>query len=166
MTMSTRTARPERKGVTGLAAEIGKARENLRVLTAAHDRMFQIGEAGWHMDQDLGTILFISPTGLRAEAPVQIIGTFNTQDGTWLWGWDHPSVPEPFGREALRVREFGQRYGLSRYVSQPIRCTEDEAWQFTALACHLAGSSGAYRGPFASAAMFMTFGDVTIHEMR
>jgi hypothetical protein len=146
-------------------ATLRRSMEYLRLKTSHLIDAWSFGKTErWDADLDTGVLKFSSP-GLLVTAPLQVIGTFNYDDSSWMWGWDHPSVLEPFGRDALRVREFGERYGLARYVTQPIRCTEDEAWQFTALACHLAGSSGAYRGPFGSAAMFMTFGDVTIQEM-
>ena len=62
------------------------------IKTAAHDGTWQLGKADWDIDQDAGTIVFTSPKGITATCPVQVIGTFNTEDDTWLWGWDHPSV--------------------------------------------------------------------------
>ena len=41
-------------------------------------------------------------------APVQVVGTYDTEDGTWLLGRDHPSVSEPLGAFARRVRNFGE----------------------------------------------------------
>jgi len=35
---------------------------------------------------------------------VQIVGTLNTADSAWMWGWDHPSVPEDLGEHARAVR--------------------------------------------------------------
>lgn len=64
---------------------------HLQALTVAHDNLWHIGEADWAVDLDAGIITFDSPDGMRATAPVQVIGTYNTDDETWLWGWDHPS---------------------------------------------------------------------------
>lgn len=76
-------------------------------------------------------------------APVQVIGTYDALDGSWMWGWEHPSVDDSLAGHARLVRDFGERYGLSRYTTPRIACTEDEAWTFTALACHLANAAGA-----------------------
>jgi hypothetical protein len=71
---------------------LDRSMEELRIKTAAHDATWQLSKADWDIDQDAGTITFTSPNGITATCPVQIIGTFNTLDNTWLWGWDHPSV--------------------------------------------------------------------------
>jgi len=143
-------------------ATLKRSMEHLKLKSMSHADAWGMGKTErWDADLDEGVIKFSSP-GLLVTAPVQVIGTYNSEDGSWLWGWDHPSVPEPLGRDALLVRDFGERHGLSRYVTPMIRCTEDEAWEFTALACHLAEASGAYRGPSGATFVFMTFGQVTI----
>ena len=63
--------------------------EELRLKTAAHDRLWHVGDADWSVDQDVGDIIFSARNGVVATCPVQIIGTFDTNDSTWLWAWDH-----------------------------------------------------------------------------
>jgi hypothetical protein len=75
-----------------LQAEIESAMHHLQAITAGHDGAWRIGESQWSVDQDEGTIVFTTPRGMKATPPVQIIGTYNTEDSTWLWGWDHPSI--------------------------------------------------------------------------
>jgi hypothetical protein len=41
-----------------------------------------------------------------------------------------------------------------------------QAWEFTALACHLCDAQGAYRGPAGTALVFMTFGEVTLAQSQ
>jgi len=84
---------------------VEQSMEELRVKTAAHDAGWRLGEADWNVDQDAGTIVFTRRDGITAIGPVQIIGTYNTKDGTWLWGWDHPSVEPALQEHAGRVRE-------------------------------------------------------------
>jgi hypothetical protein len=66
--------------------------EGLNLQTSAHDNTWNLGEASWSVDQEKGEIVFVSPNGITATCPVQIIGTYNSLDSTFLWGWDHPSV--------------------------------------------------------------------------
>lgn len=103
-----------------------------------------------------------SPKGWTITAPLQVVGTFNTSDGTWLWGWDHPSVPEPLARHAEAARVFGARYGLGMFTERQVEASEEDGWTFTAVACHLAGAQGGYRGPSGATRVFMTYGEVTI----
>jgi hypothetical protein len=148
----------------GLDTQIERAVNGLRAMTAAHDGMWQISEAAWNVNQDEGTITFDSPKGMRAKAPVQIIGSFNTQDGTWLWGWDNPSLEAPLVEHARKVRAYGQEKGYDILTTPKLVCPEDQCWELAALACMLCKAQGAYRGPAGTARVFMTFGNVTLSK--
>jgi hypothetical protein len=144
---------------------IEQCMEELRVKTAAHDASWHLGEiARWSVDQDAGTIVFACPNGITATCPVQIVGTYNTEDGTWLWGWDHPSVQPAVGEHARKVKAYGEENGIPRLITRKLNCTEDEAWEFTALACKLGDAQGAFRGPSGPTRVFMTFGTVTLQK--
>jgi hypothetical protein len=82
---------------------LAQSMEELRAKTSAHDATWHLGEAAWAVDQDAGTIVFTTPRGITATCPVQIVGTYNTDDGTWLWGWDHPSVDPALAEHARTV---------------------------------------------------------------
>lgn len=126
--------------------------------------LFGIGKADrWDADLDAGTITFTTAERV-ASAPVQVIGTLNTLDGTWLWGWDHPSVTGAIGDAARSCRAFGERHALAEFTTRKIDCSEEEAWRFTAVALHLSEGVGAYRGPAGTTLVFMTFGTVTLSK--
>jgi hypothetical protein len=136
--------------------------EELRLKTEAHAGSWGLGTMyQWDLDQDDGRLVF---TGAKmiATAPAQIIGTYSTQSGTWMWAWDHPSVVPALQEDAWRVREYGEEHGIETLTTRKLECGEQEAWEFTALACHLCESQGAYRGPAGAALVFMTFGEVTL----
>ena len=143
---------------------VEKAMIHLQTLTTAHDGLWHIGEASWGADLDAGIITFDSPNGMHAEAPVQIIGTYNTDDETWLWGWDHPSVASPLDQHAKQMFEYGQQNGIADLTTRKLQCTADRCWELTAVACLLSKAQGAYRGPSGSTLVFMTFGDVKLSK--
>ena len=145
-----------------LQPRVEKAMNHLQTLTAAHDATWQLGQADWSVDQDVGTIEFTSPRGMIATAPVQIIGTYNTKDGTWLWGWDHPSVERRLREHAARVHAYGEQRGIAELTTRKLECSEERAWEYTALACKLSSAQGAYRGPTGELVVFMTFDDVKL----
>ena len=66
--------------------------KELRLKTAAHYRLWHLGDAGWSVDQDTGEIVFSAPLGLVVTCPFQIIGTFDANDFIWLSAWDQPSL--------------------------------------------------------------------------
>lgn len=143
-------------------ALLAQSLAELQAKTAAHEGAWLIGEATWAVDQDDGLIVFTRPNGITASAPVQIIGTYNTEDATWLWGWEHPSVLPPLQGHAQHVRAYGEQHSIARLTTQKLSCTEQDAWELTALACKLNEAQGAYRGPAGTALVFMTFGEVTL----
>ncbi|MCD2515781.1 hypothetical protein LQ564_05570 [Massilia sp. G4R7] len=74
---------------------IETSKQGLMQQTSAHVATWHLGEEDrWAADLDTGTITFYFKNGTIASASIQIVGTYNTLDGTFLWGWDHPSVPE------------------------------------------------------------------------
>src|SRR4029453_12764297 len=96
----------QKEGELPHATMVARAMEELRIKTASFDRLFQLGQADWQLDQDAGTIVFTSPKGLVATAPAQIVGSFNLDDNTWLWSWDNPSVEPALTAHA----KLAQRY--------------------------------------------------------
>lgn len=145
---------------------LARARNEMQLRSEAAIGLWGMDQASWAADLEEGTITFTNrEKGVRVTAAVQVIGTLNSEDGTWLWGWDHPSVPEPIGEHARLARAFGERYGLAAYTTRKIEASMDDCWTFTALACHLAGAQGGYSGPSGPARVFMTFGTPAIVKL-
>lgn len=137
---------------------VSQALIRLRSQTAEHETSWGLGhEAQWNLDLNSGLLRFTFDAGRIVEAGVQVVGTYNTQDGTFLWGWDHPSVPEPLRRAAQRVRDYGKDRGIERFTTRQIACTETEAWEFTAAAAQLDEAAGAYRGNANGTWVYMVF---------
>lgn len=144
---------------------ITRANNEMQLRTQTAVEMWGLDEASWAVDLDLGTITFThDEKALVVTAPVQVIGTYNTDDGSWLWGWDHPSVSEPLGEFARRVRDFGEQYGRAELTTRKITASMEDAWGFTALACHLNEGQGGYSGASGSTRVFMVYGPVTISK--
>jgi len=136
--------------------------EGLKMTTDAHSGTWHLGEEKtWDVDQDNGQIIFSFADGTVASSPVQIIGTFNAKDSTFMWGWDHPSVVPALQANALRVKKFGEEHNSKELTTQKVSCTEMRAWEYTALAMRLSEASGAYRAEAAPGTfVFMNFGEV------
>ena len=135
----------------------------LQAQLAANDGLWRLSEAAsWSVDQDQGQITFSFDNGKRARAPVQIIGTYNPANGTFLWGWDHPSVLPPMRQHAALAKAWGEQHQQPQYTTRLVRCTEEEAWAFTAVAARLGGASGAYRARSGGPIVFVSFGTITL----
>jgi hypothetical protein len=136
--------------------------EELREKIEFHNRLWHLDEANWSVDQAAGEIVFSAPNGIVATCSVQIVGTFDTNDSTWLWAWDHPWVREALCTHASRLREYGEKNGIAELTTRKIFTTENRCWEFTALACTLNNAQGGYRGPTGNALAFMTFDELKL----
>lgn len=144
---------------------ITRANNEMQLRSQAAADMWGLDTATWGVDLHTGTITFTSnEKELTVTAPVQVIGTYDTENSTWLWGWDHPSVSESLGEYARRVRDFGEQYHQEALTTRKIVASMDDAWEFTALACHLADGQGGYKGVSGSTCVFMVYGPLTLHK--
>lgn len=137
--------------------------EGLKAQTAAHSGTWRLGqESKWNVDQDKAEIVFTFPDGVVARAPVQIIGTLNTESNSFLWGWDHPSIVPALRKHAAAAREWGEKNNVQKFTTRLVPTSEEEAWQFTAVAARIAHANGAYRARAGAVLVFVTFGEIQL----
>jgi hypothetical protein len=139
--------------------------EELQVKTEGHVKMWGLDRIErWDLSQDSGQLVFTLPDDLKAAAPAQIIGTYNTEDKTWLWAWANPSIEDKLKGDALKVRKYGEEHHVKKLTQRKWSGTEDDAWAMVALAVKLCEKQGAYRGPAGATHVFITFGEVTLSK--
>jgi hypothetical protein len=137
--------------------------EELALKTQTHKEAWGLGKIDrWDLSQDTGELVFSLPDGMKTVCPAQIIGTYNSQDQTWLWAWANPSIDEKLRADALKVRKYGEEHHIDRLTKSKWKGTEDEAWSMAALAVKLCGEQGAYRGPAGTTYVFIAFGEVKL----
>jgi hypothetical protein len=143
-----------------------RARNHLEALTQAHMGTWRLGrEENWDLDQDEGILRFSFADGMLAEAPAQIIGTFNERDSSWLWSWANSSIDEALQVDAAKVREFGQSQGFA-LLAQPTWVTEVEwAHTVTAIAVMHCEAQGAYFPDLGGTILCLTFGNVKLSRV-
>ena len=146
---------------SSLSNFIKSSLEGINLQQEAHAATWHLDKAAWDVDMDKGEIKFTLPDRI-AVAPVQIIGTlFN---GEFMWGWGHPSVPEPLREHAKRAKKWGEKEGVTEYSELKVPANEAKAWEFTAVASRLSEANGVYRGNMGDTLVFMTFGKVTMSK--
>jgi len=118
----------------------------------------------WDLVQAQGDIVFTLPDKMKAVAPAQIIGTYNTEDHTWLWAWANSSIDEKLQADALKLRKFGEEHHIEQLTTAKWVGTEEDAWAMAALAVKLFERQGAYRGPSGATHVFITFGPITVSK--
>jgi hypothetical protein len=124
-------------------------------------------DSRWNADLDRGEIRFTNADGFVAIADVQAVGSYNRDEGTWLWSWGNRTVSTGLTFPAQLARQFGERHGLADYTTALVHCHEDEAKRFTALALHLCEGAGTYSGPYGPEGdAYLTYGKVTVFPGR
>ncbi|NEZ64267.1 hypothetical protein D0962_15960 [Leptolyngbyaceae cyanobacterium CCMR0082] len=158
--------------------------EELQLKNEAAYKIWGLGTFDrWDIDQEVGDLVFSNSDGVKVAAPAQIIGSFSINDSSWLWAWDNPSIVDDLNDSSwlwawdnpsivddlkihsLKLKAYGEKYGIEKLTTRKWIGTEDEAWAMTALAVNLCDTQGAYRGPAGSAYVFMTFGKVEISAL-
>jgi len=139
--------------------------QELELKTDAHRAVWGLDRIQrWNLSQDSGELVFSLAGGMKATAPAQIIGTFNTDDHTWLWAWANPSIDDKLKTDALKVRKYGEEHHLDRLTQPKWVGKEKDAWAMVALAVKLCDEQGAYRGPAGPTNVFIAFGEVTLSK--
>jgi hypothetical protein len=75
------------------------------------------------------------------------VGTFSTNTNTWMWSWYNETTHLPLRKAAKKIKNFGKRHGLKKFTTGAISSTEEEAWQFTAIAAKIFKGQFGYRMP-------------------
>jgi hypothetical protein len=141
-----------------LIAQADEAMLALQRKTDALSNAWGLGtEQDWSLDLNTGTVSFSFPNGKVVMAEVQVVGTLNTQDQTFLWAWDHPSIPQPLRKSALEVKALGSQFDEPAFINRQMACSELDAWKLTALATALTQADGAYRGNANGTWVYFTF---------
>lgn len=79
-----------------------------------------LGEHNWHVDLKEGIFEFTGSRPLTCTR-FHLLGSAAPGPRSWLWGWANPSgFPEHLTALAASLREFGERYGISEFVSAEV----------------------------------------------
>ena len=110
-------------------ALLTKSMEELRAKTMGHQVGWGLGKANrWSLDMSQGDLIFTFDK-IVAKCPAQIVGSLDTTDGSWLWGWatakdrapDFGGVAWHRGRRVVDGRSGLQPVWSARRISWPGR---------------------------------------------
>ena len=150
-------------GVLDFDALLRYSMEELLLKTQSHQDLWLFGkEEQWNLDPGQAELAFTFP-GRLVTASAQIIGAYDLQGSHWTWSWANPTVPKNLSAHALRLKEFGEQNGIQLLTTPDWPAEETDCWYMAALACHLFGFHGAFRGPSENSYAFITFGQVEVN---
>ena len=90
-----------------------------------------------------GRITFLTNPEVSADA--QIVGTYS-DDGSFMWGWGHPEVPEPMQMAAWAVQQFGDRQEIEELLSRGGPTTPEQFEDYLAICAYISDADGVFVG--------------------
>ena len=71
----------------------------------------------WDADLTVGVVRFQFADGRTVLGDLQVLGSWSRQARSWEWAWNNPNVENAVKPDAERVREFGEKSGVSYLVA-------------------------------------------------
>lgn len=101
-------------------------------------------EKSWDMDLEQGRINWRFSNRETVSAQVQVMGTRNSKDGSFLWAWDHPSISQPL-RKAAENSDWAASRGIAEMTTRKSTVDELKLWCWLGLTAREYGANGGYR---------------------
>ena len=122
------------------------AQFHLKTRMAGNDvgnRIAEVSEFRLNLKKGRITLCFEGDADVSADA--QIIGTYS-DDGSWMWGWGHPEVPEKMQQAAWAVQQFGERQEIEELLSRGGPVDESRLQAFHAICAYISNADGVFMG--------------------
>ncbi|MDR9393332.1 DUF6882 domain-containing protein [Roseovarius sp. SYSU LYC5161] len=78
-------------------------------------------------------------------ADAQVVGTWS-DDGSWMWGWGHPDVPQPMQQAAWAVQQFGERQEIEELLSRGGPASAATVEEYKAICAYISNADGVFTG--------------------
>jgi hypothetical protein len=139
----------------------------VELLTAAHAYMTQrqdvlrtdFGLASMphaHLNEATGQLVFSDATGTpRVLANVQLVGSVNTENRTWLWSWANPDIEPGLCKDLLEVHMLGETRRIEQLTTPFWDGDAVDGWEMTSISAYILQAQGAYRAVTAQGFTYM-----------
>ena len=123
-----------------------------------------IGDAGWQLDLDTGTISF----GPTLTFPIQILGTESEYSNTWLWSWANTesNLPPRLIQASLQLRELGTAERIAEFADAQLDLEQIGGHQIALAAAGICQSDCYYRGPYEGGAVYVLIDAPIVGQQR
>ena len=126
---------------------LADAVKDFGVRSTKFDKEFAIADFdSWDYLQADGQLRFSKGGVAKAVADAQVLGSYSTYSGTWMWSWANPTVNSAVKKDIEKVREFGRSKGYRELIEPKFASDEAHAWKLVAAAGQIVGSKSAFRG--------------------
>lgn len=108
------------------------------------------------IDLKMGLIFF--KVGKDTQAyEIDVIGSYDPSSKSLEWAWENSALDEDLKITAGKLKSYGEKNNIAALKTPSLNCSEQQAWQYTALAAHLTGVDGAYSAEVKGKRVFVVF---------
>ena len=134
----------------------------LQQRTAEDGEAWGIGsEKNWTLDLSAGRLNFSFADGRNMSGQIQVLGTFNKKDGSFLWAWDNPSIPNALRLSAMAIRDWAEANGEQELTQPKIHVDETRIWAWLGFSARESGADGGYRVNSNGTDIYLTYRGIT-----
>lgn len=103
---------------------------------------------------------FTTADGRTFEAPVLVVGSYNSADSTWEWGWNNPFLSEPLRGDSIAIKRFGEARGWDPLTEGIVAVSTNAVWGLIAVAVEVLGAAGAHNVTVESLEVIIAYRDL------
>jgi uncharacterized protein YjbI with pentapeptide repeats len=113
------------------------------------------------IDLDAGTMEFVAGDEVYLTATLVPVGSWGRESVTWMWAWANSGMPPHLRERSAVLTTTAELAGRAELFSEsPVPATEQQAWEFAALACSRLDGAGVYSEPDAGTDWFFVLLEV------
>jgi hypothetical protein len=99
-----------------------------------------------HLNEATGQLVFSDASNTpRVMAAVQVVGSVNTEDRTWIWSWANADIDPSLYKDILEVRMLGEARGIEQLSTPFWEGDAVDGWEMTSISAYVLQAAGAYR---------------------
>lgn len=123
-----------------------------------------IGDRDWQIDMATGLITFGDDYAL----PMQILGSYAFDSGTWLWAWANEAsdIPENLLTGANKLKKLGENYNIEFLTKPQYKIEATDVHALGLIASGEFGSSAYYAGNYGSGILLVTLKSEEIDSVQ
>jgi len=103
------------------------------------------GVTDYALNLKKGRVTFQFDGAADVHGDAQIAGTLS-EDGSFMWGWGHPEVPEPMQAAAWAVQQFGDRQEIEELLTRGGDWNAARVDEMLAICAYISDADGVYLG--------------------
>lgn len=99
-----------------------------------------------HLNEATGQLVFsdasVTP---RVLANVQLVGSVNTENRSWLWSWADPDIDPALCKDIREVQMLGETRRIEQLTTPFWEGDAVDGWEMTSISAYVLQAEGAYR---------------------